>query len=211
MSAIQFRLPQKQCLHQDIPIHINLIRRFADAHDIYAGSWSHQISTNLRAAADRLESAFGVAVVQLGESEEDRLAGLLIDLCMDMAMHNQTFKDIVHRPLKHSWRRRRRRRRREGYCEWSVDFNLCFTYAYFVLPVPASLAHVEVNLMAIRQTPVQPFDYGAIDGSQNLLAQYEKVKGNVGGAVANSSFAEGVNLQDWFRDKGKRLLQDKAY
>jgi hypothetical protein len=56
--------------------------------------------------------------------------------------------------------------------------------------------------MAIRQTPVRPFDYGAIDGSHNLLAQYEEVEESIGGALANLSFAEFVDLHDCFRDKG---------
>jgi hypothetical protein len=56
--------------------------------------------------------------------------------------------------------------------------------------------------MAITQTPVRPFEYGAIDGSHNLLAQYEEVEENVRGAMTNLSFAEFVDLYDCFRDKG---------
>jgi hypothetical protein len=96
MAEIRFRAPEKQCWSQDIPIHVNMIRRFADAHDIYADGLSNQISLDLRAAADRLESNFGAAPIQLGETEEDRLAGMLINLCFEMEIHNQAFKDIFH-------------------------------------------------------------------------------------------------------------------
>jgi hypothetical protein len=75
-------------------------------------------------------------------------------------------------------------------------------YAYFFFPVPASSIHEEFEAMAIKETPVRRFEYGAIDGSHNLLAQYEEVAENVGRALANLSFAEFVDLHDCFRDKG---------
>jgi hypothetical protein len=96
MAGFRFHVPEKQIWNQDVPIHVSTIRRFADAHDIYMDELSKQISKDLRAAADRLESTFGDEPIQLGATEEDRLAGLLINLCFDMEIHNQAFKDIFH-------------------------------------------------------------------------------------------------------------------
>jgi hypothetical protein len=96
MAEFRLLVPEKQLWNQDVPIYVSTIHRFADAHDIYADELSNPISEHLRAAADSLESNFGAEAIQLGATEEDRLTGLLTNLCFDMEIHNQALKDMFH-------------------------------------------------------------------------------------------------------------------
>jgi hypothetical protein len=64
------------------------------------------------------------------------------------------------------------------------------------------MVNQELNTMAIRETPVPPFDYGNIAGLYYMLATYKDVAENLGRSMSSASLSEFTMLQDWFKDKG---------